>query len=182
MSVDNKRFLNIANKSVKVKEGHYCINLSFKTYNITMPNNSVVAEQRLLSLKRKFQGDANYQKEYADFLGDIIHKGYAEIVSPAQVNRTDGKVWYIPHHGMYHPKKKTIRVVFDSGALFQGIFLNSELIQLNLTNTLIGVLAHFRQEPVAMMSDIQAMFHQVKVMESDTDFLRFLWWPQGKCR
>ncbi len=30
-----------------------------------------------------------------------------------------------------------------------------------------------------MMSDIQAMFHQVKVMESDTDFLRFLWWPQG---
>lgn len=30
-----------------------------------------------------------------------------------------------------------------------------------------------------MMADIQAMFHQVNVAESDTDFLRFLWWPQG---
>ncbi|GAA6102997.1 uncharacterized protein LOC117595338 [Tachysurus ichikawai] len=29
------------------------------------------------------------------------------------------------------------------------------------------------------MADIQAMFHQVKVTESDTDFLLFLWWPQG---
>lgn len=29
-----------------------------------------------------------------------------------------------------------------------------------------------------MMADIQAMFHLIKVMESDTDF-RFLWWPHG---
>lgn len=29
------------------------------------------------------------------------------------------------------------------------------------------------------MADIQAMFHQIKVTERDTDFLRFLWWPQG---
>lgn len=29
------------------------------------------------------------------------------------------------------------------------------------------------------MADVQAMFHQAKVTESHTDFLRFLWWPQG---
>ncbi len=180
MSVEDKRFLNIANESVKVKEGHYCINLPFKADNIIMPNNHVIAQQRLLSLKRKFKRDPNYQREYAEFLGDVIQKGYAEIVPPAQVNRTDGKVWYIPHQGVYHPKKKTIRVVFDCGASFQGTSLNSELLQgPNLTNTLIVVLASFQQKPVAMMSDIQAMFHQVKVMESDTDFPRFLWGPQG---
>ncbi|TDH06297.1 hypothetical protein EPR50_G00132240 [Perca flavescens] len=30
------------------------------------------------------------------------------------------------------------------------------------------------------MADIQAMYHQVKVAEQDTDFLRFLWWPNGE--
>lgn len=29
------------------------------------------------------------------------------------------------------------------------------------------------------MAGVQAMFHQVKVTESHTDFLCFLWWPQG---
>ncbi|KAK0138796.1 hypothetical protein N1851_024658 [Merluccius polli] len=181
MSVNVKKFLNIVNESVKMKEGHYCINLPFKADSITMPNNRVVAEQRLCNLKRKFKRDPNYQKEYTEFLSDVIHKGYAEKVPSAQLNRSDGKVWYIPHHGVYHPKKKTLRVVFDCGATFQGTSLNSELLQgPNLTNTLIGVLTRFREQPVALMADIQAMFHQVKVTESDTDFLRFLWWPQGK--
>lgn len=180
MSVDDKRFMNIANETVKVREGHYCINLPFKTDNITMPNNRLIAEQCLLNLKRKFKRDPNYQREYSEFLNDAIHKGYAEMVPSAQKNRSDGKVWYIPHHGVYHPKKMTIRVVFDCGASFQGTSLNSELLQgPNLTNTLIGVLTRFRQELVVVMADIQAMFHQVKVNEGDTDFLHFLWWPQG---
>ncbi len=30
------------------------------------------------------------------------------------------------------------------------------------------------------MADIQAMYHQVNVAKLDVDFLRFLWWPNGK--
>ena len=44
-------------------------------------------------------------------------------------------------------------------------------------NTFLGYI--LRQEPVAMRSDIEGMFHQVRVSENDADFLRFLWWPQG---
>lgn len=97
-----------------------------------------------------------------------------------QLKQKEGKIWYIPHHGVYHPKKIKLRVVFDCGASFKGTFLNSELVQgPDLTNSLLGVLTRFRQEPIGMMGDIQAMFHQVKVPEKDTDFLRFLWWPGG---
>lgn len=50
--------------------------------------------------------------------------------------------------------------------------LNNELLQgPNLTSSLLGVLTRFRQEPVACMGDIQAMFYQVKVAEEDRDFL-----------
>ena len=49
----------------------------------------------------------------------------------------------------------------------------------DLTNSLLGVLTRFRQERVAVMADIEAMFHQVRVPECDRSFLRFLWWPDG---
>lgn len=48
-----------------------------------------------------------------------------------------------------------------------------------MANSLIGVLSRFRQEPVAFIADIEAMFYQVKVPDKDTDLMRFLWWPNG---
>lgn len=48
-----------------------------------------------------------------------------------------------------------------------------------MTNNLIGVLIRLRQYEVAYMTDVESMFHQVKVPENDRDLLRFLWWPNG---
>ena len=39
-------------------------------------------------------------------------------------------------------------------------------------NSLVGVLARFRQEAVAVMADMEAMFHQVKVTPKDCNALR----------
>jgi len=43
----------------------------------------------------------------------------------------------------------------------------------------VGVFLRFRQEPIAIMSDLKQMFHQVKVDPKDIDAFRFLWWPNG---
>lgn len=32
------------------------------------------------------------------------------------------------------------------------------------------------------MSDIEAMYHQVRVPPEDSDLLRFLWWPEGNLK
>ena len=94
---------------------------------------------------------------------------------------SDGAVYYIPHHGVYHQKKTgKIRVVFDCSAKFKGTSLNDNLLQgPNLTNTLIGVLCRFRQESIAFIGDIEAMFYQFRVNPDQRDFLRFLWWEDG---
>lgn len=85
-------------------------------------------------------------------------------------------MWYVPHHS----KKGKLRVVFDCGAEYKGTSLNHHLLQgPNLTSSLLGVLTRFRQEPIAFMGDVEAMFYQVKVAEEDKDYLRFLWWPDG---
>ena len=51
---------------------------------------------------------------------------------------------------------------FDCSAEYEGEALNKHLLQgPNLTSKLVGVLSRFRQEPVAFMADIEAMFLQV---------------------
>jgi len=83
----------------------------------------------------------------------------------------DNRIWYIPHHGVYHPNKPgKIRVVFDCSCQYLGSSLNKALLQgPDLTNSLVGVLIRFRQEPIAVMADVEAMFHQVRVPETQLD-------------
>lgn len=181
MSGEEKKFMEIMESSVQLKDGHYMIKLPFKNKNVNMPNNISVARQRDRSLRQKLRKDAIFHKEYSNFLSDMIIKGYAEEVPEHQLERAEGNVWHLPHHGVFHPQKGSLRVVFDCGAEFRGTSLNSELLQgPNLTRSLVGVLMRFRQEPIAVMVDVQAMFHQIKVDEQHLDFLRFLWWPEGK--
>ena len=180
LSREDVKFMEMAENSASLNKGHYSLRLPFKKNVVSLPNNFSVVKQRLLSLKRKFLKNEEYYEEYKTYLDGLISKGYAEQVPPRQLEGASGKIWYLPHHGVYHPRKKALRVVFDCGAAFKGTSLNKQLLQgPNLTSTLLGVLIRFRQEPVAIMGDIQSMFHQVKVVEEDRDFLRFLWWPNG---
>ncbi|TWW61443.1 hypothetical protein D4764_04G0000900 [Takifugu flavidus] len=145
-----------------------------------MANNRCVAEQRAAALKRKLMKNKEFLEDYRRFMDTILEKGYAMEVPQDQLSRDDNRVWYVPHHGVYHLKKK-IRVVFDCNATFQDVPLNGQLMQgPDLTNKLIGALMRFREEPIAMMADIESMFYQVRVPGTDADLLRFLWWPNER--
>ena len=152
--------------------------LPFKLKQPCLPNNRVLALHRLKHLRKKLDSDIQYRKHYFDFMNDIIQKGHAEKVPDPDLGISDGSVWYIPHHGVYHPQKKDkIRVVFDCSAKFQGTALNDHWLQgPDLTNTLVGVLCRFRKESVAFMCDIEQMFHQFRVNSEDRNYQRFLWW------
>ena len=113
-------------------------------------------------------------------MSEIISKGYAREVDD-DVETANGKIWYLPHHGVYHAQKPDkVRVVFDCSAKYEGKSLNENLLQgPDLTSNLIGVLTRFRQEKFAFMADIEKMFFQVKVRKEDQNLLRFLWWTDG---
>ena len=52
-----------------------------------------------------FKRNEAFHDEYNEFLNNVIDKGYAEAVPQGQLRCKDRKLWYIPHHGVYHPKK-----------------------------------------------------------------------------
>ena len=108
-------------------------------------------------------------------MADIIDKDYSRKV-PADFQRSSVK-WYIPHHGVYHPHKPGKEsVVFDCSAKYTGMSFNDQLLKgPYLTNSLFGVLSRFRQERIARMAAIEAMFYQVRVIDAESTYLHFLW-------
>lgn len=181
LSMDDRRFMAKVKEGITHRsDGHYELPLPLRNESLALPNNEKLAVHRLQQLKLRFRRDEKYKEDYTAFMNDMIKKGYAEKIPKDEV-RKDGKTWYLPHHGVFHPQKPDkIRVVFDCSAEYKGEALNKHLLQgPDLTNKLVGVLSRFRREPVAFMADIEAMFLQVHVTEHCRDLLRFLWWEDG---
>ena len=161
-----------------LKDGNYHLPLPIRSPEKNVPNNRQQVVQRTVWLKKKLLRNEQIHNDYHNFIEDIIAKGFAKV---AEKPPTADRTWYIPHHGVYHPQKPgKIRVVFDCSIKHKGYCLNQEVLQgPDLTNQLVGVLLRFRQEPIAVMADVESMFYQVKVHEEYHDYLRFVWWPGG---
>ena len=206
MSQDDRRFMQIMNAGThKNHRGNWEMPLPFRTPNIAMPNNRPLAVNRLNGLLRTFKRKPKMKEDYFQFMSKIFDRGHAvpvpqeELSVPVSLQETNGsnkrdtcnqaqtvenrngKIWYLPHFGVYHPRKPDqIRVVFDSSAEFQGVSLNKELLSgPDLMNSLSGVLIRFRQENVAAMCDIEQMFHSFHVAPEHQNFLRFLWFKDN---
>ena len=179
LSQDDKRALAIMEESAKLRGCHYEIALPWKVFPPDLPNNKIVAEHRLGLLKKRLLKDLELHRKYSLFMEDLFDKGHEQKVPEDQ--REGSPAWYLPHHPVVHPQKPDkVRVVFDCAAKFQNVSLNQQILQgPDLTNSLTGVLTRFREQPIAIMADIEKMFYEVRVPTEDSRYLRFLWWPSG---
>ena len=181
MSVQDELVTTRWEKTAMYEDGHYTLPIPFRHEDPQLPDNKQMAELRLRSLRRKLEKNPELSEKYTEGMEDLLSKGYAVEVPQSEVERQDGKVWYLPHHPVVNPNKEKPRIVFDCAAQHRGVSLNSKVLQgPDLTNKLVGVLTRFRLHQVALMADVEAMFHQVRVKTDDQDTLRFLWWPQGR--
>ena len=132
LSVEDRIFLEILDKGIHQREdGHYEMPLPLRSQDVELPNNRLQALRRLSQLKARFKRDESYHRDYVAFMEEMI-KGCAERVAPQEtgIKIGDGRINYVPHHGVYHPRKPDqIRVVFDCSANYKGTSLNKNLLQ-----------------------------------------------------
>ena len=173
MSVEDCRALGMMEGSVKLKDKHYEIALPWRNVPTCLPNNRSLAEHRLSFLKKRLLKNPGLFSKYSQFMDNLLKKCYAHQAPESLLDQPLQPVWYLPHHPVLNPKKPDkLRVVFDCAAKFHGTSLNNQLLQgPDLTNTLVGVLLRFRENRVAVMADIESIFHQVRVSPSDCDAL-----------
>ena len=160
--------------TIAYDDGHYKLGLPLREENTRLPNNLPLAQARLQHLHSKLSRDSKLHEMYTATVNDYIQKGYGREVT--DIGKESSRVWYLPHHPVTNEHKpRTVRVVFDCAAKYNGVSLNNQLLQRpDLMNSLA--------------TDIEAMFHQVRVKDDDCDaFAYSSWWPneelgkQPKC-
>jgi hypothetical protein len=178
LSADDRYAETMLREETYKADGQYFVPMLWRSTDVNLPNNIRMAEVRLEATRRKLMRDSHLCDMYRTAIDGYVSSGYAEEVINAG-EPTD--VWYLPHHPVSNPNKPNkVRVVFDAAAVYRNDSLNKNLLKgPGFTNTLIGVLIRFRQYRVAIVADVEAMFHQVKVLPRDTERLRYLWWKNG---
>ena len=180
-SVDDRKFMTLVESETEFDDGHFVVPLPFRDRSIVLPDNRGQVMSRLKWQTTKMMRNDQYRADYFDFMQTLMEKGYCEPVPSNERNHESGEVWYLPHHGVYHPQKGKLRVVFDCSARCMGVSLNDLLLQgPDLANNLWGVLTRFRFEEVAFVADLEAMFYQIRVPSGDRRYLRFLWWDENR--
>ena len=175
-SQDDLRAQAMLDKMTKLQDGHYEVGLLWKKDDLKMPDNRRMAERRLQSLERSLSRDPAKAAAYEDVLMGYVTKNHARKVSPEELSRPSERRWLLPHHAVSNPNKTKVRVVFDAAARCKGTSLNDALITgPDLLQNLVGVLIRFRRERVALVADVEQMFHQVRVRVEDQPALSFLW-------
>ena len=176
ISHEDRQFMKLVENGIFKQNVHYVVPLPFRNQQLLMPNNIQQAMKRLLGLKKRFSKDDKLFQDYKAFMTRLLENGYAKRSDETPI----GKTWYIPHHGVYHPSKPgKIRVVCDCSAEYEGKSISKELIPgPDLTNQIVGVLMKFREERIAIMADVEAMYYQVCVPENQQTYLKFLWWEE----
>ncbi|GFT09891.1 integrase catalytic domain-containing protein [Nephila pilipes] len=87
--------------------------------------------------------------------------------------------YYMPHHGVYRPDKKTtkLRFVFNAsnettnGTSFNSLEINGGLVQVDL----ILIMMRFRQDPYAYIADIQKMCRMINIHPSQRNLQCIVW-------
>nr|XP_034311144.1 uncharacterized protein LOC117684166 [Crassostrea gigas] len=180
LSIEDRKFLNIMDKEFHMNsEGKWTAPLPFRSPREPIPDNYQMALRRAKSLDASLHHNEVKKDHFLAFMQKILDNEHAEL-APYQPHGKER--WYLPLFGVYHPRKPDqIRGVFDASAKYEGVCLNDQLLQgPDLINDLLGILIRFRKHAVAVVADVQQMFHSFLVEEEHRDYLRFLWHKDNK--
>ncbi|XP_054867909.1 uncharacterized protein LOC129347292 [Amphiprion ocellaris] len=174
-SIEDTIFLQLMDTEMfRDDSKHWVAPLPFRPQRQRLPNNREYALSRLYSLQKTLRRKPKVKDQFLEFMNKIFQNNHAEVAPPLLENE---ECWYLPTFGVFHPQKPhNISVVFDSSAKHSGMSLNDTLLKgPDLNNSLVGVLIRFRKEQVAILADIQQMFHCFLVCSDHRNYLRFLW-------
>lgn len=136
-----------------------------------------IAKRRLQSLIRRLKANPELQRQYQEFLSEYEQLGHMEEITP-NVN-DESLAYYMPHHCIVRPDSLTtkLRVVFDAScATESGVSLNEALlVGPVLQEDLVSITMRFRIPRYAVTADIEKMYRQIWIANSDRPLQRILW-------
>ena len=173
----DKRAQKILDSTTIHDGSRYIVGMLWADDNIHLPDNFYASLVQFKSLEKRLEKDLNLKTQYASDIRSDVEKGYVVPVSPHDSKNRSDREWYVPHHPVLNPNKPgKVRRVLNGASRFHGSSLNNSLlVGPDLLQNPLFVLMRFREHKYATSADIEGMFMQVGLLESDQRSLRFLW-------
>jgi hypothetical protein len=176
-SKNDLRALDILEKTSKLVGDRWETGLLWKNDEPNLPDSYDLSRKRLDGIKRKMCKLPDFAARYSEKVKENLEKGYISKLNDKDVAVRTGKTWFLPHFAVFNPNKPDkLRLVLDCAAKSSGKSLNDHLLSgPDFLTSLPGVLLAFRCHKVAVVGDIQEMFHRVLIREEDRQAQRLLW-------
>ena len=112
---DGRKTMGLFELSCKKLDGRYKIGLLWKEGPAKLPNNYPLAKQHLESLERSLSKNPDKAAGYNSAIREYETNKWTQRLTESEIKNTKSPVYYLPHHGIYRPKKKStpLRSVFD---------------------------------------------------------------------
>ncbi|XP_006812926.1 uncharacterized protein LOC102804955 [Saccoglossus kowalevskii] len=172
-TTDDEQFKQYTENCLSEENNRFIAKLPWKSSHYSLPTNFDIANKRTRHMIKKLPRDIT--QVYDKIISDQLKAGFIERVE--QDDTTSGH--YLPHRSVKRDSSSTpIRIVYDCSAT-SGIgqpSLNDCLERgPPLLNDLTAMLVRFRSNPVALASDIEKAFLQIRLADEDRKYTKFLW-------
>ena len=171
------RIHKLFKSSIECWDGLYTVGLPWKTDTLMLPDNFAPSKRRLESLVKGLKRQPVLLQKYDDIIKEQEKTGITEPVNDSEIV-TPGEVYYIPHREVVRDDRATTKVciVYSASADKNGPSLN-EMLETRpcLLPKIFEILLRARCHKFLLVSDIQSAFLNIRVKETDRNFLRFLW-------
>ena len=161
-------------------DGRYEVSLPWVNGRQQIPGNKDVAFKRLENATKKLEAIGR-MPDYQSVFDEWVSEGIIEKVQESELDR---QCHYLPHRPVFKESSSTtkVRPVFDASCKVKGYPSLNDCLEKgpNLMELIPSVLLRFRENAIGVTSDIRKAFLQISVRSEDRDFLRFLWWENGK--
>ena len=107
----------------------------------------------------------------------MVDREVARKLTLKELKEYKGPIHYISHREVLKPDSKStpVRIAFNSSARYVGNALNDYWAKgPHLLNDLLVILIRFRENKIALISDIKKKYHTVKTKTIDQHTHRFL--------
>lgn len=158
----------------RTSDGRYVFALPFRNHKINLGESRQVALKRLLFLYKRFDKNPEFKSQYTKIFEEYINLGH---MTPIVNSNTHG--FYLPHHAVIKDTSNTtkLRIVFDASAKSSnGKSINDNLyVGATIQDDLFSILIRFRTFIYVIIADIEKMYRQFLIRESDRVFQKVLW-------
>lgn len=167
-----KHFLSNTSRE---SDGRFSVGLPLKDNIDCLGESYYIAKKRFYSLESRFRKNPELKVLYSQFIKEYADCGHLSESSSSKPPNS----YFLPHHPVFRDKSEStkLRVVFNaSEPTTSGLSVNNlQMVGPTVQDSLFNILLRFRQYKYVLSGDIEKMYRQVRLRQSDRDLQLILW-------